>query len=44
LYATATSFGYALHGLLKAKVLDDDGVLTPESATVVTEGQALLRG
>jgi hypothetical protein len=43
-YTTATSFGYALNNLLKIKLLDDDGDLTRESATAITEGGALLKG
>ncbi|MEG2040792.1 MAG: hypothetical protein RR068_06765 [Hafnia sp.] len=41
-YMTLTAFGYALYGLLKVKVLDDDGNLTEESASATAEVKSLL--
>lgn len=41
-YTILTCFGYALYSTLKVKILDDDGILTPDSEKVIAESKSIL--
>lgn len=43
-YSTLNLFGMALYQLIKVKVLDDQGLVTAESAEVAAKSQSLLQG